>query len=151
MRAGEPAGRGRMAGYDPRYLAGVLFFNAGDFFEAHEVWEDLWSESHGDERRFVQGLIHAAVGLCHFGNGNLNGALKLHRSGREYMRPCGSRFLGLDVDDFWRQMDRCFGPLLATATPERSLRPQEELLPTITLDPPPTAWPDPAAYLPADD
>ena len=37
--------------YDPRYLAGILFFNEGDYFEAHEVWEDLWAESHGDERR----------------------------------------------------------------------------------------------------
>jgi hypothetical protein len=140
-----------MDAYDPRYLAGILLFNEGDFFGAHEVWEDLWSESHGDERRFVQGLIHAAVGLCHFGNGNLAGAVKLYRSARDYMRPCGSPFLGLDADAFWRQMDRCFGPLLAEAMPDRLLRPQEDLLPTIALDPPPSAWPDPAAYLPPYD
>ncbi len=137
--------------YDPRYLAGILLFNEGDFFGAHEVWEDLWSESHGDERRFVQGLIHAAVGLCHFGNGNLAGAVKLYRSSRDYMRLCGSPFLGLDVDAFWHQMDRCFAPLLADAGPDRSLRPQEDLLPTIILDPPPATWPDPEAYLPPDD
>jgi hypothetical protein len=140
-----------MDAYDPRYLAGILLFNEGDFFAAHEVWEDLWSESHGDVRRFVQGLIHAAVGLCHFGNGNLAGAVKLYHSSRDYLRPCGSHFLGLDLDAFGQQMDRCFGPLLATAAPDRSLRPPEDLLPTITLDPPPAAWPDPAAYLPTDE
>src|SRR5262245_57419384 len=56
--------------YDPRYLAGVLFFNRRDFFEAHEVWEDLWQECTGPERKFVQALIQAAVALYHFGNGN---------------------------------------------------------------------------------
>ena len=30
--------------YDLRYLAGVVLFNDQDFFAAHEVWEDLWSE-----------------------------------------------------------------------------------------------------------
>ncbi len=57
--------------YDARYLGGVRFFNEGDFFEAHEVWEDLWLNTAGPERRFYQGLIQAAVALYHFGNGNL--------------------------------------------------------------------------------
>src|SRR3954468_12636853 len=129
-----------MAEYDPRYLAGILFFNEGDFFEAHEVWEDLWADSHGDERRFYQGLIQAAVGLFHFGGGNLGGAVKLYHSSQGYMGPCGSPFLGLDAAGFWRQMERCFAPLLATRTPDRALRPDPGLMPVIALDPPPAAW-----------
>src|SRR5262249_34694592 len=99
-----------MAAYDPRYLAGVLLFNAGDYFEAHEVWEDLWSEGHGDERRFYQGLIQAAVGLCHFGNGNLGGAVKLYHSARDYMARCPPVLLGLDIAEFWKRMEACFAP-----------------------------------------
>jgi hypothetical protein len=137
--------------YDPRYLAGILFFNEHDFFEAHEVWEDLWAESHGDERRFYQGLIQAAVGLFHFGGGNLGGAVKLYRSSYDYMKGCGSPFLGLDVVDFWRRMERCFEPLLNTSTPDRDSRPSPELIPVVTLEPPPAAWPDPAAYLREED
>ena len=136
---------------DPRYLAGVVLFNQQDFFEAHEVWEDLWAESHGDERRFVQGLIQAAVGLFHFSGGNLGGAVKLYRTSREYMRPCGSPFWGLDADNFWLQIQRCFQPLLESAEPDRSLRPDIALLPKITLDPPPAAWPDPSEFIPAED
>jgi predicted metal-dependent hydrolase len=132
--------------YDPRYLAGILFFNDRDFFEAHEVWEDLWSESHGNERRFYQGLIQAAVGLFHFGGGNLGGAVKLYRSGYDYMKTCGSPFLGLDVEALWRQMALCFEPLLHTSAPDRALRPQPELMPMLTLDPPPATWPDLADY-----
>jgi hypothetical protein len=140
-----------MTDYDPRYLAGVLFFNARDFFEAHEVWEDLWAESHGDERKFVQGLIQAAVGLFHFSGGNLGGAVKLYRSARDYMAPCGSPFLGLDSDAFWRRMEECFRPLLTTATPDRSLRPDPALIPTITLDPGPAVWPDPEEFIHEDE
>ena len=140
-----------MGDYDPRYLAGVLFFNAGDYFEAHEVWEDLWADSHGDERKFVQGLIHAAVGLHHFSAGNLGGAAKLFRSGRDYMSPVGSPFLGLDVADFWRRMEECFRPVLGPQPPPRDTRPDPAALPAITLDPPPSEWPDPEAFVESED
>lgn len=140
-----------MDDYDPRYLSGILFFNSQDFFEAHEVWEDLWAESHGDERRFYQGLIQAAVGLFHFSGGNLGGAVKLYRSSHDYMARCGSPVLGLDVTDFWRQMGRCFAPLLSASEPDRSLRPNAEMMPIITLEPPPATWPDPAEYLREDE
>jgi predicted metal-dependent hydrolase len=132
-----------MTAYDPRYLAGVVCFNQHDYFEAHEVWEDLWAESHGLERRFYQGLIQAAVGLFHFTGGNLGGAVKLYRTSREYMAPCGSPFLGLDVGAFWLQMEACFRPLLTDTPPDRGLRPDDALLPRITLDPEPEQWPDP--------
>jgi hypothetical protein len=140
-----------MSAYDPRYLAGILLFNAGDFFEAHEVWEDLWADSHGPERRFYQGLIQAAVGLCHFGNGNLGGAVKLYRSARDYMEACGSPFLGLDNGDFWRRMEVCFRPLLGSAAADRTARPDPALVPKIDLEPAPESWPDPETYLPEED
>ena len=53
---------------------GVKFFNAGSYFEAHEVWEDLWRETAGPVRRFYQGLIQAAVAMHHLERGNLAGA-----------------------------------------------------------------------------
>jgi hypothetical protein len=140
-----------MDGYDPRFLAGVLLFNSQDFFEAHEVWEDLWAESYGHERRYYQGLIQAAVGLCHFSNGNLAGALKLYHSSRDYMEPCGSPFLGLDTGRFWRQMEACYRPLLESPTPDRSARPDPTLVPRIELDPLPDNWPDPEQYLPDEE
>ena len=140
-----------MAAYDPRYLAGVLLFNAQDYFEAHEVWEDLWAESHGEERRFYQGLIQAAVGLCHFGNGNLGGAVKLYRSSGDYLERCGSPLLGLDVAAFRERMERCFRPVLGPEPPDRAARPDPALLPVIELRPPPASWPDPDDYLPDED
>ena len=138
-------------GYDPRYLAGILFFNRGDFFEAHEVWEGLWLEGAGPDKRFYQGLIQAAVALCHFCNGNVRGAAKLYRSGRDYTERYSSPHLGMDTVTFWNQMERCFAPILTTAEPPERVAPQEELIPEITLSPPPATWPDPADFLPEDE
>ncbi|MBV9124161.1 MAG: DUF309 domain-containing protein [Planctomycetes bacterium] len=137
--------------YDPRYLAGIVLFNEREFFEAHEVWEDLWAECGGPQRRFYQGLIQAAVALLHFGNGNLRGAFKLYDSGQKYMLAFGSPFLGLDSAGFWQQMERCFAEARAGGDPDRRYIPQEELIPVIRLEPPPAQWPDPAEFLAEED
>jgi len=139
-----------IADYDPRYLAGILLFNQADFFEAHEAWEDLWMDTASPDKRFYQGLIQAAVALCHFCNGNVRGALKLYHSSRDYMGRFPSPHVGMDTAAFWRQMDQCFAALLAAPDPDRKVEPDEALLPTITLAPSPESWPDPAKYLPKD-
>jgi len=36
-----------MRPHDPRYLEGIEHFNKCDFFEAHEVWEELWADTQG--------------------------------------------------------------------------------------------------------
>lgn len=139
------------AEYDPRYLAGIVLFNRGDYFEAHEVWEQLWMDHAGPEKKYYQGLIQAAVALCHFCNGNVRGATKLYHSAREYMMRYGSPFMGLDVEGFWKNMATCFAELLAAQDPDRRIVPDDDLLPTLTLTPPPEAWPDPATFLPEEE
>lgn len=136
--------------YDPRYLAGILFFNQQDYFEAHEVWEDLWGGTAGPDRRFYQGLIQAAVALFHFGNGNVRGAHRLYHSAEGYMRPFLPVSQGLDVEQFWEQMRKCCAEIVSGPEPPANARPREELLPTIRLDPEPAAWPDPRAYVQED-
>ena len=75
--------------YDPLYLKGIAYFNACEFFEAHEVWEDLWKSYTGPLRLFYKGLIQAAVALHHFGNGNIRGARKVYGSSRGYVTHTG--------------------------------------------------------------
>jgi uncharacterized protein len=133
--------------YDPRYLAGIVLFNNGDYFEAHEVWELLWMECAAPEKKFYQGLIQAAVALCHFCNGNVRGARKLFHSSRDYMNRFGSPFMGLDNNVFWEQMAACFAEMLAAPEADRRFEPDDALLPTLTLLPSPAEWPDPRVYL----
>jgi uncharacterized protein len=60
-----------------QYLHGIRLFNQAEFFEAHEVLEDVWRASPEPEKKFLQGLIQVAVGLHHYGTGNLIGARSL--------------------------------------------------------------------------
>jgi uncharacterized protein len=123
-----------LAEYDPRYLSGIALFNRREFFEAHEVWEDLWHDTAGPERRFFQGLIQAAVAVYHAGNGNVPGATRLFHSGRRYMAAFPTYHLGLDVASFWREMEEALADFLTTprlASPMLKM----ERVPTITLVP----------------
>lgn len=136
--------------YEPRFLAGIQFFNRQDFFEAHEVWEDLWHDSSSPERRFYQSLIQAAVALLHFGNGNVRGARRLYQSSKDYARPYLPRFLGLDLAAFWNGMDECFAPLLVGLEAPSGVELSDASIPTLALDSPPDAWPAPEAWLPEE-
>ena len=49
----------------------------GEYFDAHEIWEDLWSDYYLIDRKLIQGLIQLCVSLVHLDNGNLKGAKSL--------------------------------------------------------------------------
>lgn len=44
--------------------AGRELFNQGQYFQAHEVWEDAWRVETGETRQLLQALIQVAAG-CH--------------------------------------------------------------------------------------
>ena len=122
--------------YDPLYLKGIAYFNACEFFEAHEVWEDLWKSYAGPLRLFYKGLIQAAVALHHFGNGNIRGARKVHGSSRGYIAQYGPRCEGLDVEKFLREFDVCFAEVAASTEEFPRIELDPNLIPEIWLDPP---------------
>ena len=62
---------------DILFQEGLNHYRSNDYFEAHESWEDLWSDYYLEDRKFVQGLIQLAVSFVHLGNGNMNGAKSL--------------------------------------------------------------------------
>ena len=123
--------------YDPLYLAGIVKFNECDYYECHEVWEELWTEYRGPSRKFYQGLIQAAVALYHFGNGNIRGARKLHGSVHGYLEPYGSYYLGLHLDQFFKAFDECLKEVAASTENFPKIELDPETLPEIHLDPPP--------------
>ena len=98
--------------YPAQYLEGLRLFNAEDFFESHEVLEELWSETQDERKKFYQGLIQAAVALLHFGNGNLGGAKKVYLTSRKYLEAYPPEFEGLDMARFLENMQFCFQELI---------------------------------------
>jgi len=123
--------------YSPLYLRGIEYFNTCDFFESHEVWEELWSDYQGPSRKFYQGLIQAAVALHHFGNGNIRGARKLYYSTRSYLEPYRPQHMGLDLEKFLQEFEQCFALVTASQEEFPSIEIVPDLIPEIHLNPPP--------------
>ena len=65
------------------YNEGLNHFKSKNYFEAHESWEDLWSDYYLEDRKFVQGLIQLSVSFIHLENNNMNGAKSLLRKAKE--------------------------------------------------------------------
>src|SRR5262249_10939110 len=81
------------------------FFNAGKYFEAHEVWEDLWRPTeNGPLKDCYQGLIQAAVALHHLQQGNEVGAGSQLGKSIEKLVRSGSAVPAIDVADLVRQL-----------------------------------------------
>lgn len=86
----------------PLLVEGVRLFNAGRWFDAHEVLEDAWRAEPAEVRRLYQGLLQVGVGLHHASRGNLRGALNLLDRGMAHLERFRPRCLGLDVDSLLR-------------------------------------------------
>jgi uncharacterized protein len=122
------------ASYDPRYLQGIEHFNVCDFYEAHEVWEELWADYQGPSRRFYQGLIQVAVCLHHFGNGNIRGAKKLYYSSRDYLKDYLPKHEGVDVEKLFAQLEICCREILESQEEFPKIEIVPDLIPEIHLE-----------------
>ncbi|HEX8089966.1 MAG TPA: DUF309 domain-containing protein [Blastocatellia bacterium] len=117
--------------YAPEYLKGIDCFNARNYFDAHEVWEEIWLRSAGDTKLFYQMLIQAAVGLHHYERDNYRGARGLYKSVVEKLRRLPSFYMSLDLADFSRQFRDFFAELTEREI-DRTL-PADKPRPTIRL------------------
>lgn len=82
--------------YEPLYVAYLIYFNRDrDYFECHEVLEELWLKQ--DKDPLYKGLLQVAVGLYHFRNGNVTGGVKMLRSSIERLAPYPADILGINL------------------------------------------------------
>ena len=61
------------------FVDGIALFNEKKFYDAHETWEELWSEYRLKDDLFIQGLIQLSVAFFHITNLNLKGSSNLFK------------------------------------------------------------------------
>jgi predicted metal-dependent hydrolase len=66
---------------DRLFSEGLEAFNAGQFYEAHEIWEEVWLETPNPEKIFLKGLIQVAAAFHHYSRANSPGTRNLLHSG----------------------------------------------------------------------
>ncbi len=80
------------------FRRGLEEFNTEHFFEAHEVWEEVWLASAEPEKRFLQGIIQIAAAFHHYQRGNLLGTRSLLEAGLGRLRDFPGDQGGISLD-----------------------------------------------------
>jgi uncharacterized protein len=93
------------------YERGLELFNRGEFFDAHEVLEDVWRAAPPAEKKFLQGLIQVAVGLHHHSRGNVVGARSLLTRAQRNLSAYPALHGGIDLAGLRAQVERWVGAL----------------------------------------
>ena len=79
------------------FESGIAAFRSGDWYLAHDEWEEVWQGYRGADRRFLQGLIHVAVGAYHAECANPKGACSQIGKAREKLTPYLPSHWGIDI------------------------------------------------------
>jgi hypothetical protein len=84
--------------HEARYLGYFDCFNRGQFYEAHDVLEDLWlRDRHGADGNFYKGLIQFAGAFVHVQKGRWQPACALLRLARKNLEAYPGFHQGLKV------------------------------------------------------
>lgn len=62
-----------------QFTKGIALFNQQEFYDCHDVIEDMWLQESSDEQPFLQGLIQSAVAFHHYQLGKLGAARSMLR------------------------------------------------------------------------
>ncbi len=82
------------------FARGIELFNAGRYFESHEILEQVWLRAAGASKQVVQGLIQAAAALLHLQRSNWNGARSLVHKAQFNLANAPDHFMGIALAEF---------------------------------------------------
>ena len=81
----------------------IYLFNNRNFFEAHEIWEQLWKETI-DEKKFLKGLIFIAGGYYHYLNNNIDGAVLFLEKGLNNISQYNEGYMNISLKKFKKEI-----------------------------------------------
>ena len=82
------------------FWRGIDSFNRQQFFDCHEILEEIWLEEPPKEKLFYQGIIQVAAAFHHVHNRNLRGARSLMEAGAAKLCRYPAHHYGIDVAAF---------------------------------------------------
>ena len=83
---------------DSRFEIGMKLFNSCQWYKSHDVFEEIWHETGGNERQLIQGILQVAVAQVHLENGNFNGATILYGEALGRLKKFHLANFGLDIE-----------------------------------------------------
>ena len=124
-RCAEPA--------PPGLLEGIELFNRREFFDCHEILEDIWRADRHPVRLLYQGILQIGVGFYHLGNGNWRGATALLTRGIDKVQRFSPHCMGVETAKLVDESRICLA-LLHRLGPERIAEFDWSLVPVIAVE-----------------
>ncbi|MBX3083411.1 MAG: DUF309 domain-containing protein [Anaerolineae bacterium] len=116
-------------------LKGLHEFNAGEYFEAHELLETAWKQETGPVRDVYRAILQIGVGYLHILRGNYQGAHKMFVRAVQWIAPLPDRCHGIDIAQLRRDA-AAVRAALETLEPERIAEFDRALLKPVLFEEP---------------
>ena len=95
-----------MSGMHPKLKEAVSLFNQQEYFNCHEILEEIWREATTDDKHFYEGLIRLSTGLhLRFHRHIPQGAINLLTQGLMRLENYRPTYLGVDVARLYTEID----------------------------------------------
>jgi len=94
---------------EPQFLEGLELFNRQEFYDCHDLIEDLWLQESSDKQPFLQGIIQAAVAFFHYQQGKWGAARTMMKQSIDKLATYPRLHGGIDLGKFrselrvWKQ------------------------------------------------
>ena len=112
-----------------KFRKGLAQFNRGQYFAAHETWEEIWLPAAEPEKTFLQGIIQVAAAFHHYTRGNREGTQSLLAAGLRKLDRFPPSNRGLKLEKLRRAVRRWLSALEAGKSPRREEFPQINFMP----------------------
>ena len=76
----------------------IDLFNTERFWRCHEVLEDIWKRSEGEEKKLLNGVILVAAAFVHFQKGEDEICVGILRRAYDKIRSCSGKYHGINLD-----------------------------------------------------
>lgn len=98
-----------MQTYHPLYLQFFQYYHQGEYWEAHEVLEELWQQDRSND--FYHGLIQIAAIMHQLNRGKIRGARKLSYSAITYLSSYTPIYDEVHVESVLKWLQLCLSKL----------------------------------------
>ncbi len=103
----------------PKLKQAVRLFNRREYFDSHQVLEEVWQEADTADKAFYEALIRLATGLhMRFNRGGSQGAINLLTQALMRLEDFRPTSHGIDVARLYRDIDAHVTDLKAEEKPK---------------------------------
>lgn len=83
---------------DKRFKKAISLFNTGDYFESHDVLEELWLETDSEYKDLYQGIIQSAVAFYLVCEHRYKGAYKMFERSKKNLSKYNQTSQGININ-----------------------------------------------------